>query len=33
MNLNMTEYYWMSLNMSENAWIGYSDYAKIPNML
>ena len=23
----------MSLNMPENAWINYSDYAKIPNML
>ena len=30
--LNIAEYCWMSLNMSENAWIKFSDYAGVLNM-
>ena len=31
-SLNVGEYCWMFLNMSENAWINCSDYARILNM-
>ena len=30
--LNMTEYWWMSLIISENAWKNCSDYASVLNM-
>ena len=28
----MPEHGWMSLSMSENAWINYADYIKVLNM-
>ena len=30
--LNIAEYCWMSLNMPDNAWINFSDYARVFNV-